>query len=147
MSNEAFFKQFQQMFNNPFQRRELVEYFDKLVQEATKEPKPMRVAFIGPYDDFMEVLGHGDSLVDDIQEATINEVFTLVHCLSDKDTYGKSFDAFVLYNRNNSQALFDAAFYLSAHNVPKLTKDDFLKMLYDYRGESGCIALKIAHHA
>jgi hypothetical protein len=147
MSNQAFFDQFREMFNDPFQRRELVEYFDKLVQEVTQNPKPMRVAFIGSYDNFLGALGHDDTLIDEVNEATINEALTLVHCIGESDVYGKQFDAFVLYNRNNSQSLFDAAFYLAGHNVPKLTKDEFLKMLSDYRGESGVITFKIAHHA
>ncbi len=148
MNNEEFFQQFKAMFNDPFQRLELVDYFDKLVQECTANPKPMRVAFIGTYDDFMEAMGHGGDLVDGVCEVTINSL-TIIHCLSGEDVYGKSFDAFVLYSRNHSQSLFEASFYLSGHNVPKLTKDDFLKMKAEYKVGDGKdhISFKIASHA
>lgn len=136
MENQAFWDQFKHMFEDPFQRRQLVEYFDKLVEDCTKNPKPMRVAFIGRYEDFVK-MGDVKYLakqgIEEIKEVS-NGALTIVHCMNDDDVYGEKFDAFYVHeNQYMRVEFYNAAFYLAGFNVPKLTKEDYLKLFFEHK--------------
>lgn len=131
-NQKTFWDQFKAMVADPFQRRKLVEYFDKCVQECTQNPKPMRIAFIGHRVDF--ILAMGNTVAANASEVSIG-MLVVTHCTNDDDVYGKDFDAFFLDGtmHNVPSPFYDAAFYLSGFNVPKLTEKDFLSLLNEYK--------------
>lgn len=147
MNNEDFFQQFRQMFNDPEQRPVLVEYFNKCVEQAKEEPKPMRVAVVTLLGDFDSLVKTSIFQVDEISPSAIDRRMIgsflnnlprltlgnleLIRCNGDMDIYGVKFDAFFLNNQSDPvpQFLYDICFYFSACNVPKLTTDQFFDLI------------------
>lgn len=130
MNNEDFFQQFRQMFSDPFQRRELVEYFDKLVHECTANPKPMRVAVVGIYSQFQSYIGQLTNIlpieISAVETYSVGGV-DLIYVGDDEEAQGIQVDCYCLASDDFPTRVMELCAYMVARNIPAIKRRDLYK--------------------